>query len=75
METDFQSDLGARIARQRRAVYLTQEQLAERIGVQQATISRWENGVSAPALRHRMPLAQALLISPHLLFGPEEVAA
>lgn len=68
MNTDHQS-LGRRIARQRRAVYMTQEQLAARLNVRQATISMWETGKTSPSLRHRLALAEALLINPHILFA------
>lgn len=74
MEPDQQSPLGQRIAHQRRAVCLTQEQLAQRLGLTQGAIARWESGDTVPALRHRMRLAQELMISPLVLFA-EEVAA
>lgn len=73
METEQRSALGKRIAQQRRAVFLTQEQLAERVGVTQSAVARWESGDSEPALRHRMRLCEALLIAPHVLF--DEAAA
>jgi transcriptional regulator with XRE-family HTH domain len=44
------SDVGKRIARQRRAAGLTQADLAERVGVQPETISRIENGHNDPSL-------------------------
>lgn len=40
------SKTGRLIAKQRRMQNLTQEQLAQRIGVSNKTISKWENGVS-----------------------------
>lgn len=69
MEPERQSALGLRIAAQRRNVYLTQKQLAERLAVRQSTVSRWETGDVVPALRHRLPLAEALLIAPHVLYS------
>lgn len=75
MEPDQQSPLGQRIARQRRALFLTQEALAARLGVTQSAVARWETGASVPALRHRRQLAEALLIAPSLLFVEDEVAA
>jgi transcriptional regulator with XRE-family HTH domain len=42
--------LGLRIAERRKAIDLTQEQLAERLGVDAETISRFERGVTVPAL-------------------------
>lgn len=40
------SKTGRLIAKQRRMQNLTQEQLAQRIGVSNKTISKWENGDS-----------------------------
>lgn len=71
MEADQQSALGARIARQRRLVCLTQADLAERLGLRQSTISRWETGDVVPSLRIRMRLANELMISPLDLFAEE----
>ena len=39
-----QTNIGSYIARKRREKNLTQEQLAERLGVSNKTISKWENG-------------------------------
>ena len=41
-----QISIGGYIAKKRRALNLTQEQLAEKLGVSNKTISKWENGVS-----------------------------
>ena len=41
-----QTTIGNYIAQKRRAQNLTQEQLAEKLGVSNKTISKWENGVS-----------------------------
>lgn len=70
--------LGQKIRRQRRALFLTQEDLAARLGVKQSNVSRWESDERTPALRHRAALAEALHIAPHILYeGIEdgEVAA
>lgn len=75
MDTDQQSPLGKRIARQRRAVFLTQAMLAQRLGVTQSAVARWETGDTTPALRHRLRIAQELMISPHILFADDEEAA
>lgn len=74
MDTDQRSPLGRRLARQRRAVFLTQAALAERLGVRQSTVARWETGDTEPALRHRLRIAQELMISPHILFADDEEA-
>ena len=41
-----QADIGSYIARKCRENNLTQEQLAEQLGVSNKTISKWENGGS-----------------------------
>lgn len=41
-----QTTIGSYIAQKRWAQNLTQEQLAEQLGVSNKTISKWENGVS-----------------------------
>ncbi|MBQ6268064.1 MAG: helix-turn-helix transcriptional regulator [Clostridia bacterium] len=38
--------VGKRIADRRKELGLTQEQLAEKIGVSPQAVSKWENGVS-----------------------------
>ena len=41
-----QTAIGSYIARKRREQNLTQEQLAQQLGMSNKTISKWENGVS-----------------------------
>ena len=41
-----QTTIGSYIARKRSEQNLTQEQLAQQLGVSNKTISKWENGVS-----------------------------
>ena len=43
-----QKDIGNFIAKKRRAKNLTQEQLAQLLGVSNKTVSKWENGKSMP---------------------------
>ena len=38
--------IGNYIAQKRRALNLTQEQLADMLGVSNKTVSKWENGLS-----------------------------
>jgi transcriptional regulator with XRE-family HTH domain/tetratricopeptide (TPR) repeat protein len=52
-----------RLAQRRKAVGLTQEQLAERLGVERTTVTRWERGENRPAPGLRPKLARALGIS------------
>lgn len=51
------------LAARREAVGLTQEALADRIGVDSSTVGRWERGVLTPSPVHRGKLASALDLS------------
>jgi tetratricopeptide (TPR) repeat protein/transcriptional regulator with XRE-family HTH domain len=51
------------LAQRRKTVGLTQEQLAERLGVERTTVVRWEGGQTQPAPWLRPRLAKALGIS------------
>jgi len=44
--------------------FLTQQELAEKVGVSYMSVSNWENGVKAPRAKHMRALAQALGIKP-----------
>jgi len=52
--------LGKRIADRRKAIAWTQDQLAERLGVDAETISRFERGVTVPSLITLDQLAKVL---------------
>lgn len=58
-----QEKIGKFIANQRKEKGLTQEQLAERIGVTNKSISRWENGKTMPDISLFEPLCRELDIS------------
>jgi tetratricopeptide (TPR) repeat protein/transcriptional regulator with XRE-family HTH domain len=62
----------ARLAQRRKAVGLTQEQLAERLGVERTTVVRWERGETQPLPWLRPRLAKALGVSAD---GVEELLA
>jgi transcriptional regulator with XRE-family HTH domain len=53
----FAKRLGRALAKQRAVANLTQEQVAERIGVEQETISRFERGATIPPLLRLVDLA------------------
>ena len=55
-----QECIGAFISEMRKEQGMTQEQLAERLGVSQKSISRWENGKTMPDLSLYEPLCEAL---------------
>ncbi|WP_206951008.1 helix-turn-helix domain-containing protein [Trinickia acidisoli] len=55
--------LGQRIAEQRKALGWTQDQLAEQVGVDTETVSRFERGVAVPSLLTLDKLATVLSTS------------
>lgn len=61
--------IGSNIQSRRRMMGLTQEQLAERLGVARQTVAKWEAGDSAPDLEHAGALAEALDVSLDVLVG------
>ena len=50
--------MGGRLRTARRSVGLTQKQLAEELGVESITVSRWERGVTAPSLARLRRVAE-----------------
>ena len=54
---------GALIAQIRKEKELTQKQLADKIGVSNATISKWETGKGFPDISLLEPLSEALNVS------------
>ena len=69
-----QMNIGNYIARKRREKNLTQEQLAEQLGVSNKTISKWENGKCVPGYNVIEPLCQALSITLSELMDGEDAA-
>ena len=53
-------NFGVRLKKLRKKAGLTQEELAEKAGVSNITISQWENGIYAPTMTRMKGLAQAL---------------
>ncbi|WP_035061921.1 helix-turn-helix domain-containing protein [Andreprevotia chitinilytica] len=60
MAEELAMKLGGNIARQRQALGLTQHQVADRLGVNPETISRFERGATVPSLQTLAGLAAAL---------------
>lgn len=54
---------------------LTQGNLAERVGVEQPTIQRWESGKQSPSLEDLDRLASALGVHPGELFADQDLPA
>lgn len=55
--------IGANIQSRRKTCGLTQEQVAERLGVSRQTVTKWETGESTPDLAHAGALAEVLDVS------------
>ncbi|WP_232501797.1 helix-turn-helix domain-containing protein [Eggerthella sp. YY7918] len=55
--------IGANIQSRRKVLGLTQEQLAERLGVSRQTVTKWETGETSPDLANAGALAEALDVS------------
>ncbi len=61
------SSLGEALTMARRAAGLTQEQLAEAVGITQAALSRYENDLREPSEDVLAPIARVLGVTPSLL--------
>lgn len=67
-----QTTIGSYIAQKRRAQNLTQEQLAEKLGVSNKTISKWENEKCMPDYSIIQTLCKALHVTlPELMDGED----
>lgn len=69
-----QSAIGGYIAKKRRAKNLTQEQLAELLGVSNKTVSKWENGRCMPDYGVVSKLCEALCVTLTELMDGEDAA-
>ena len=67
-----QTAIGSYIARKRREQNLTQEQLAQQLGVSNKTISKWENGKCMPDYSIIQRLCEVIHVSlPELMDGED----
>ncbi len=67
-----QEKIGKYISNKRKELKLTQEQLAEKLGVTDRSVSRWENGKSMPDLSILKSLCEVLNINLEELFSGED---
>lgn len=65
--------IGKYIAENRKKKNLTQEQLAEKLGVTSKTISRWENGNYMPDIALLKPLSEELDVTLNELLSGEKI--
>ena len=68
-----QTEIGAFIARERRAKKLTQRQLADALGISDKTVSKWECGNGLPEVSLMLPLCAALELSVNELLSGERL--
>jgi transcriptional regulator with XRE-family HTH domain len=64
--------LGKRLRRLRENIGITQEKLAEKIGVSIMQIYRWEVGENEPSANHLIKLARALETTADYLLGGDD---
>lgn len=64
--------MGARLARERRNQNLTQEQLAEQLGVTRQAVSRWESDTAYPETDKILRMAALFNVSCDYLLGVSE---
>lgn len=57
-----QKKIGAFIARRRKELDMTQKELAEKLGITDRAVSKWETGRSMPNLSLLQPLSHVLKI-------------
>ena len=69
-----QTTIGSYIAKKRREKNLTQEQLAEKLGVTNKTISKWENGKCMPDYSIIEQLCKELSVTLSELMDGEDAA-
>ena len=69
-----QTAIGSYIAKERREKNLTQEQLAEKLGVSNKTISKWENGKCMPDYSIIEQLCKELSVTLSELMDGEDAA-
>ena len=67
----MEETLGKRIVKHRKRLKLTQEQLAEALGVTAQAVSKWENDLSCPDISMLPKLAQRFGVSVDSLLGNE----
>lgn len=65
-------DLGKKIAARRKALKLSQEYLADQLGISRQAVSKWETGQSEPSAQNLAELAALLEITVSELVEPEQ---
>ena len=71
---DWRTRLGAHLRALREARQLTQEGLAERVGLDPSHVANLERGKSAPSVAALLKLADALAVPPSAMLGALDAA-
>jgi transcriptional regulator with XRE-family HTH domain len=66
---------GQAVQARRKALRLTQERLAQRVGVDRQSINRWENGAHSPSLHQLLRLSDGLGVPLSQLLAAAEAYA
>lgn len=66
--------VGVRIEKARKALGMKQAELAERLEVEQSTVSRWENGLAEPSITMLAKIAVACDVDLVYFFDDTEEA-
>ena len=69
-----QLKIGKFIAQQRKSVNLTQMQLAEKLGITDRAVSKWERGIAMPDSSIMLELCEILKISVNELLNGEKIS-
>jgi len=70
----MEETLGKRISQNRKRLGLTQDQLAEKLGVTAQAVSKWENDLSCPDITMLSPLAEIFGVTTDELLGVAAVS-
>ena len=70
---DYRTVISENIKRRMKELKITQNELAEKIGVKQAAISKWCLGTQAPDTDLLVPVCEALSLSLNELFGVDDI--
>ena len=71
MSTENTNSFGNKLRALRKKAGLTQEELAEYVGVHVNSVSRWENNIDTPKTLKLRKLAEALHVPESLLLAPD----
>jgi transcriptional regulator with XRE-family HTH domain len=71
---DFRAQFGRRLKDLRKQKGYTQKELADRIGVRQAQLNKYEGGSNAPSLEKLVELAEVLEVSADYLLAGDQSA-